>query len=620
MARKRTATRKAADFPRGNAFNAVNRGVYIADNLDFLRSVNSASVDLVCIDPPFAKNDTFMADKLRPPLRQDEAANEFRLLKDWGIATQAQADAAGVAWPDDPKAKGGYRDTWSWDEDVHPDWVTGIKATHAAVNLLIETTREIHGDSIAAYLAFMAIRLFEIHRILKPTGSLYLHCDNTADAYLRQLLDGVFGGGGDGKPGFRNAITWRRTHSKNAVSSRYGTNHDTIFYYGKSASGGFYKDQAFRPYGGEVPAGYSLDKKTGRYYALSPVYGDSPSKGDSGLPATFRGVVYAVPEQRHWRVPGGRRPGETTSDGWARLDAEGRMYLAPGGKLPMFIRYLDEMPGIALDDVWTDIKIPGAKERTGYPTQKPIALAERIIQASTNPGDVVLDCFAGCAYTAVAAEKLGRRWTACDINPRAWTVFKRQFNKGGDLPKLTCNDRTTGQQVMGSEPEVTIHGPAQLPPRTTSREVEVKNLRTDNRRPAGSKYRGGGAATTLLGKDEMLRRLLGISYGRAWCCGYRSTGTDGQIIPGNYELDHITPKSKGGEDEIYNRAPLCPRHNGRKSNRDITLDELRFEVAFAGELAEGMTPQSLIRLDEARRQAMHIFSEEYQRQHGKSFI
>ena len=617
MARPKTATRKLADF---NPFNAINRGVYIADNLDFLRAINTASVDLVCIDPPFAKNDTFTGDRLKPPLTRQEIANEKRLLKEWGIATAAQADEAGVAWPDDPKARGGYEDTWSWDDDVHPDWVTGIKATHEAVNLLIEATRQIHGDSIAAYLAFMAIRLFEIHRILKPTGSLYLHCDNTADGYLRQLLDGVFGSGGDGKGGFRNAITWRRTHSKNAVSSRYGTNHDTIFYYGKSAEGGFYKDQAFRPYGGEVPAGYSLDKKTGRYYALSPVYGDSPSKGDSGLPATFRGVVYDVPEQRHWRVPGGRRAGETTSDGWARLDAEGRMYLAPGGKLPMFIRYLDEMPGIALDDVWTDIKIPGSKERTGYPTQKPIALAERIIQASTNPGDVVLDCFAGCAYVALAAEKLDRKWTACDINLRAWTVFKRQFNKGGNLPLLACNDRTTGQQVMGSEPEVTIHGPAQLPKRTEYSGVEVKSLRTDNRRPAGSKYRGGGKETTLLNKDEMLRRLLGISYGRAWCCGLRSAGTAGEIIPGNYELDHVTPKSMGGDDEIYNRAPLCSRHNGRKGNRDITLDELRVEVAFAGELAEGMTPQSLIRLDEARRQAQHIFAEEYQRQHGKAWI
>ena len=203
-------------------FNAINRGVYIADNLDFLRTINTASVDLVCIDPPFAKNDTFTADKLTPPLSQDEQDNEFRLLKEWGILTDKQAEEKGIAWPDDPQAKGGFKDTWSWHEDIHPDWIASIKITHPAVNMLLETTRHIHGDSISAYLAFMAIRLFEIHRILKPTGSLYLHCDHTADGYLRQLLDAVFNTGGENKPGFRNAITWRRTHSKNAVSSRYG--------------------------------------------------------------------------------------------------------------------------------------------------------------------------------------------------------------------------------------------------------------------------------------------------------------------------------------------------------------------------------------------------------------
>ena len=563
MARQRTATRKLADFNQINAFNGVNRGVYIADNLDFLRSVNSASVDLVCIDPPFAKNDTFTGDKLRPPLRQDEAANEFRLLKDWGIATQAQADAAGVAWPDDPKAKGGYRDTWSWDEDVHPSWVTGIKASHEAVNMLIETTREIHGDSIAAYLAFMAIRLIEIHRILKATGSLYMHCDHTASGYLRQLLDGVFG-----NDNFRNEIIWCYTGPSNA-KRWFPRKHDTVYFYGRS------NNAVFNPEAIRIA-----------YKALNTQH-----KAGSGVTT---GIGGKLTEES---VASYRDKGKVPEDYWL----EERDGMTPVGRR--------------------------ANERTGYPTQKPIALAERIIKASTNPGAVVLDCFAGCAYTALAAEKIRqadpeqeRIWAACDINLRAWTVFKRQFNKGGDLPLLTCNDETTGQQVLGCEPTVTIHGPAQLPQRTEHSGVEVKPLRTDNRRAAGSRYRGGGAATTLLGKDEMLRRLLGISYGRAWCCGYRSAGTDGQIIPGNYELDHITPKSKGGEDEIYNRAPLCPRHNGRKSNRDITLDELRFEVAFAGELAEGMTPQSLIRLDEARRQAMHIFAEEYQRQHGKPFI
>ncbi len=310
-------------------FNGVNRGVYIADNLDFLRRINTNSVDLVCIDPPFAKNDTFTADQLKPPIEKDELDNEKRLLKIWDITTAKQADNAGIAWPDDPKSKGGYQDTWSWDKDIHQDWVDGIKATHPAVNMLIETSREIHGDGVAAYLAFMAIRLFEIHRILKPTGSLYLHCDHTADGYLRQLLDGVFGSGGEGKPGFRNAISWRRTHSKNAVSSRYGANHDTIFYYGKSESGGFYKDQAFRPYDDAVPAGYQKDK-AGRYYALSPLHAPgNTARGDSGQAVSFRGKVYKVPANRHWTVPGGEAAGRIHGGRLGKVGCRGAYILGP---------------------------------------------------------------------------------------------------------------------------------------------------------------------------------------------------------------------------------------------------------------------------------------------------
>ena len=550
--------------PPDSPFNAVNRGVYIADNLDFLRAINTASVDLVCIDPPFAKNDTFTADKLRPPLSQEERDNEMRLLQGWGTATPQQADDAGIAWPDDPKSRGGYRDTWAWDEDIHEDWVSGIKATHPAVNMLIETSRQIHGDSIAAYLSFMAIRLFEIHRVLKQTGSLYLHCDHTANGYLRQLLDGVFNSNnlvceviwGYGTP------SGGRAAGKKPVKA-----HDTIFIYAKE-------------YGQH------------RYNRIN--------------------LPYSPEYVERW---------------FRHTDENNRRYQTRSRKGQIVRQYLDESPGIPLSDTWSDIKqlygsagwFPGKQaEITGYPTQKPAILAERIIRASTNPGDVVLDCFAGCAYAAIAAEKLRqsdpeqeRIWAACDINLRAWTVFKRQFNKGGDLPKLTCNDRTTGQQVMGSEPTVTIHGPAELPERTTAAEVEIKPLRTDNRR----QYK---RESTLLNRGEMLAALLNYSHGRAWCCGYISRGTNGQIIPTNYELDHITPKSRGGEDEITNRAPLCPAHNKLKSDRDMTLHELREELIFLQQLAEGITPARLVKLEEALREARHIHAEAYQRKFGRS--
>ena len=576
---------------RNAEFNAVNRGVYIADNLDFLRSINTASVDLVCIDPPFAKNDTFIADQLKPPLRKDERDNEFRLLKEWDIATPEQADAAGIAWPDDPKARGGYRDTWAWDADIHEDWVEGIKATHPAVNRLIEVSREIHGDSIAAYLSFMAIRLFELHRILKPTGSLYLHCDHTASGYLRQLMDGVFGA-----ENFRNEIVWRRFSAHNDAR-RFGQIHDTLFYYSKSQRC-VWTGQAREPYDPEyIAKSYRYEDDKGKFMT-SPLQARSLSGG--GYHYTWRGLADV------WKFPQERLD---------ELDAAGLIYWPPKGKIPRRKVYLDPERGIAPRDLILDIKplMSGNGEQTGYPTQKPYKLAERLIQASTNPGDVVLDCFAGCAYTAVAAEKLDRRWTACDINLRAWTVFKRQFNKGGDLPLLTCNDETTGQQVLGCEPTVTIHGPAELPTRTTSAEVEIRPLRTDNRRLEQRQYK---RESTLLNRGEMMAALLQFSSGKAWCCGYTSFDTAGKPILTNYELDHITPKSKGGEDEITNRAPLCSAHNKLKSDLNISLYELREIVIFRKQLAEGITPERLPRLEEALREARHIHAEAYQRKVG----
>ena len=533
---------------RNAEFNAVNRGVYIADNLDFLRSINTASVDLVCIDPPFAKSDTFVGDKLRPPLRADERENEMRLLHGWGIATPEQADDAGIAWPDDPKARGGYKDTWAWDEDIHEDWVTGIETTHPAVGKLLDATRYIHGEDTAAYLSFMAIRLIEIHRILKPTGSLFLHCDHTASGYLRQLLDGVFG-----KDNFRNEIVW---HYNTGGASRrhFSRKHDTIFYYAKSSACRFNTQrEAYR---------------------------------------------------------------EEATNHFTETDDQGRAYRIRtlGGKDYRY--YKDE--GRVCHDVW-DINTLNAvaKERTGYPTQKPAVLAERIIRASTNPGDVVLDCFAGCAYAAVAAERIRqsdpeqeRIWAACDLNLRAWTVFKRQFNKGGDLPLLTCNDQTTGQQVLGCEPTVTLHGPAELPTRTTSAEVEIKPIRTAS--PRDRRYK---RASTLMTDRAMLTALLQFSAGRAWCCGYISDNLDHSLAYGNYELDHVIPKSAGGTDEIENRAPLCSAHNGLKGNRDITLVELRYEVIERGELK--VPARSLPKLSDAFEYALRVKQEAYQRKFGR---
>ena len=586
---------------RNAEFNAINRGVYIADNIDFLRSLNTASVDLVCIDPPFAKSDTFVGDKLDPPLSADERENEGRLLSLWGIATPEQADDAGIAWPDDPAARGGYQDTWSWDKDIHEDWVNGINATHQAVNMLIETTRYIHGEDTAAYLCYMAIRLIEIHRVLKSTGSLYLHCDHTASSYLRELLDGIFG-----RENRRNEFVWQR-YAVHSLSAGFDQVSDTVLMYSKGDN-----PTQNRIYGASTDAELEtrfphIEAETGRRYQhVALEQRSNYVEGDTIRVVDGRTVTTTV----------GWRWSQETFD--ARLKDNPRLIYWTRNGRPRYKIYLDEYAGSPLGNIWTDIPYlaAGDSERTGYPTQKPYRLAERIIRASTNPGDVVLDCFAGCAYSAVACEMIrkqdesqSRRWVACDLNPRAWTVFKRQFNKD-KLVLLKCNDRTTGQQVLGDAPVVTVHGPKELPERTSPIIYEVKPLRTP-----GQRARRYKRASTLMNDRAMLTALLQFSAGRAWCCGYISENLDLSLAYGNYELDHVIPKSAGGTDEIENRAPLCSAHNGLKGNRDITLVELRYEVIERGELK--VPARSLPKLSDAFEYALRVKQEAYQRKFGR---
>ena len=556
--------------PAGEGFNAVNRGVYIADNLDFLRSLNTGCIDLVNIDPPFAKNDTFTGNNLKPPLSDAEIATEQRLLDRWGIRSAEQARAAGITWPELQRRGAGYKDYWNWDDDVHSDWVTSIEATHPAVSKLLDATRHIHGEDTAAYLCFMAIRLIEIHRVLKPTGSLFLHCDHSANAYLRQLLDGIFGNGEGNKPGFRNEIIWSHQGSWVQPDDHFPRRHDTILWYTKS------KQYTFHP-------GYEDDAVSQMNYK--------------------RWQKFLTPDNQIL----GRHMPDHDKRFATYLNAFRKKY----GREPQDDDVVMEITGSRIGTVqYVKVVDPKTPERTGYPTQKPVALAERTIKASSNPGDIVLDCFAGCAYTALAAERLGRQWVACDQNTRAWTVVKRQFNKP-QLVVLACNDEAPGQQVLSGQPAVTVHGPAQLPHRVSPVEYEVKELK-----PQPRSYRP--ADKPLMGREEMLTALLGLSHGQAWCCGLVIRNEDGSLDYGNYQLDHIIPKSVGGDDDIKNRAPLCPAHNLLKSARDIDLEELRTEVMYLGE--GKVHPRTLPKLSEMYRESSRIWQEAYNRKNSSLLV
>ena len=577
-----------------HGFNAVNRGVYLADNLEFLRALNDECIDLVCIDPPFDKQDTFIADHLTPPLTEAERQNEMRLLARWGVTTPEQAADRGLEWPPDNDVRGGFRDIWRWENDIHQEWLDTLENAYPAIHSLIETTRLIHGNGRAAYLCFMATRLVEIHRILKPAGSLYLHCDSDANGYLRQLLDGMFGTGENNSPGFRNEIIWNRTRGR-SDGRHWGNVTDTIFYYSKSSR--------YHWHNTHLPPAPARDT-TGDLTGAATVRGG----GESGTP--WRGIN-PTDIGRHWAPPrtgnfaqwieDNRIPGYTKIQGvHARLDAldaAGLIRWSNTGR-PSLIRPAESAVGVKVNNLWADIGRAGRNERAGYPTQKPVALAERIIAASTNPGDVVLDCFAGCAYVPVAAERLGRQWVACDFNPRAWTVFKRQFNKP-QLALLCCNDDTTGQQVLASEPTVTIHGPDELPVRTSPERIITLEPFT----PPPRRFK----KRALMTDEEMLNELLTLSHYQAWCCGFANRREDGSIIrqDWNFHLDHIDPKAAGGINEIINRAPMCPHHNIRKSSQLVALREYRNQIADAGEMMVS-SAGDLIDLGWAQSQVLEI--------------
>ncbi len=272
------------------------------------------------------------------------------------------------------------------------------------------------------YVDWMRQRVQELHRLLKSTGTLYLHCDPHASHYIKVMLDELFG-----MPNFRNEIVWQRTFAKSLMTRRLPSNHDTIFAYQKSDDATWNRDVMFLPYDEAA-----LDEKTaskyryrdadGRLYALDNL--TNPNADRPNLTYEFLGVT------KVWRWTPDRMR--------AAFDA-GLIYQSKPGRVPRLKRYLDERLGRPLDDVWTDIPPINsqAAERIGYPTQKPEALLERLVRASSNPGDIVLDPFCGCGTTVAVAERLKRQWIGIDISPTAMNVMRKRFwNQFREVPTI----------------------------------------------------------------------------------------------------------------------------------------------------------------------------------------
>ena len=349
-----------------------------------------------------------------------------------------------------------------------------------------------------SYLIMMAVRLIEMERILKPTGSIYLHCDPTASHYLKLLMDAVFG-----RENFRNEVIWKRTSAKGLASRNLPTNHDILLRYSKSTKVTW--NPQYTPHDPDyVDKFYKyVDEESGRRYRHDNLV--NPNRNRPNLTYEFLGVT------RVWRW---------TKERMQKAYEDGIVIQTKPGNVPVLKRYLDEQKGRPLDSIWIDIPPVQSndKDRTGYPTQKPVALLERIIEASSNEGDVVLDPFCGCATTMVAADRLERQWAGIDLSPLAVKLVNERIS----------DDRGAlwgGANVVDKLPQRTDLG--QLP-----------NYRTHRHR--------------LYGEQE------GVCL-----------GCDTHFPFKVMEVDHILPQSRGGTDHFDNLQLLCTHCNKSKGNKTM---------------------------------------------------
>ncbi len=519
--------------------NFPNRTLAIMDNLRFLLSLENACIDLIAIDPPFGKMETFRSDP-KPPITEDELREEIGLFMahtgrgedefpEYGLYTQVG-------------------DLWEWNRDISQ------KGSHAAfyreianaqdgslpkrIHSVIEAVIATAGHGMAAYICFMAQRLVECHRVLKDTGSIYVHCDDKANSHLRMLLDAIFGA-----ENFRNEIVWHYGKWSN-TAGHFQRNHDVLLFYSRT------DDYVFN-----------------RIYGLSQ---DKRRKIEKG---------YQV------NKPGGVRQ-------LIIYDREKAAAVIAGGDYDRIVDRSDDEQGTPLHDTWNDINIINsqARERTGYSTQKPLKLYERIIAASSNEGDVVLDVFAGCATTAVAAENLGRQWIACDWSYRSLTMIKRRFyqNEGlrclldGDTASTTSataaafgNPRLNWDEELDVRPWRVI-GPNDVAPR----EQALPGPEVSERQRYDPRWNGN------IPKDECKAMLLDRFGFVCWGCNWEPKLPNGAPDPDMLEVEHLFAKKpadgeEGGDDNLYNLGIACRKCNGVKGNR-LTMTQLRDDRALQG--------------------------------------
>ena len=405
---------------------AYNRTLFLEDNLPVMRGLDSDSIDLIATDPPFNK----------------------------GVPAFTGTTKVGENVE--------FKDVWNWIEDVHDGWMDDIAEEHPSLSNVIRYANAAAGDDMGAFLCWMAVRVLEMHRVLKDTGSMYLHCDPTASHYLKAMMDAIFG-----RKQFRNEVVWGY-RTQGVSKNWWPRKHDVILFYVKSGS-----------------------------YTFTP---------------QMERQLYEKPF-RH-----------------TKKDAQGRWYVETYRR-----------------DVWdhdeTRPPISQSKERTGYPTQKPLALYKRIIEASSNPGDMVLDPFAGCATTCVAAEQLGREWIGIDIREEAGEVIFDRLQNEVVNGSMAWNDIV---RVLTEAPERTDDGEPAAPELILEPSKDQPEMSTKE------------AKVKLLEMDGM------VCLGCGWVPPYADY----------LQVDHRQPRTKKGREVITNFGLLCEPCNRKKSNK-LSLRELQ---------------------------------------------
>ena len=485
------------------AQNFPDNALYEMDNLDVLRGMNSGTVDLIATDPPFNT-------------KRNRAGSAGFYVDNWKFGDT-----------------GILPDQWKWNE-VHPKWLEEIKDGYTALYHAIDSTKHCQGEDTAAFLCFLSVRLIEMHRVLKPTGSIYLHCDPTASHYIKMCMDAIWG-----KKNFQNEIIWHYRRWT-AASKRFQKMHDVIFYY----------------------------TKTKNYTFTKPLQGYADEKY---IEDTVRGVV----------------------DGkLVRLKDEQGNY----------IKRKKQRGGVLMHDVWNDINFiaPTADERTGSPDQKPIALYERIVKASSNEGDLVLDPFCGCATTIIAANNLNRRWVGIDrrvdaryhIITRLMGATRKERER---LEKFATDKEWLDQQMRQfemhyqTEPPTRDDGDDDAPPELE----QVYHIRPEK-------------LHTHAEMHEILVNQFGL---KCWGCNFEPP--DKRYL----HLDHIIPKSDGGTNHIDNRALLCQPCNSKKSNA-MSLNALRRANKREGYMQEGAPVNLMSALYWTKERLIERVRETSSRQYG----